>query len=144
MLVTRLLGSYPSLNLHDPETYMAELVVLFLKYPQWVVERAIAEATRESPQFVPSVPLVEKWADEVFGQTRHSLTYGDEWDERSRRQLRERAAIEAANKEENPEYRRQVIARLWPRAVVEKDAMRQLSEQELSAIYRAKNEPSEG
>lgn len=150
-LVTRLLGSYASLNLHDPETYMAELVVLFLKYPQWVGEQAIVDAKRASPQFVPSVPLVEQAAEEAFGQTRHALTYGEEWDERSRRQLQERAAIERAEKEEDPEYRRQVIARLWPRALEKKDEreitetkkFRQFTQEELTAIYRAKNEPAE-
>ena len=95
---------------------MAELVVLFLKYPQWVGEQAIVDAKRASPQFVPSVPLVEKAAEEAFGQTRTAVTYGEEWDRRSRRQLEERAAIAQADKAEDPEYRRQVIARLWPRA----------------------------
>ena len=135
---------------------MAELVVLFLKYPQWVGEKAIVEAKRASPQFVPSVPLVEKAAEEAFGQIRQATTYGDNWDERSRRQLQERAVIEQANKEEDPEQRRVVLARLWPSALDEprstmseignipnppKEGFRQFSADDLKKIYPPKAAP---
>ena len=151
MLATRLLGSYPSLNLHDPETFMTELVLEFLKYPLWVGERAVIETKRKSPQFVPSVPLVGQSCEEIVGQTRAALTFGEQWDRRAKMQLDEREEIDRNQAAETPEYRRAVVARLWPsgllrepRALVNnpgsiperaRDGFRQFSEDDLRKLY---------
>lgn len=52
-LVTRMLGGYPSLNLHDPETYIASVTALLCGFSWWVGERAIEKVSTES-KFVPS------------------------------------------------------------------------------------------
>lgn len=148
LLTTRLLGSYPSLNLHDPETFMAELVAVFVKYPQWVGEQAVVDAKRESPQYVPSVPLVERSCEQAVGQTREAVTYAQNWEHQSRLQLEERRRIEEP--EESAEYRRDVVARVWPRGLAEtrsttrdigtipnspKEGFRQFSADDLKKIY---------
>ena len=112
LLATRLLGSYPSLNLHDPETFMTELVVAFLKYPQWVGEQAVVDAKRASPIYVPSVPLVEKSCEDAIVQTREAFTYAQQWEQQSRLQLQERHEIDQAATEESAEHRAAVVARI--------------------------------
>ncbi len=42
-LVDQMLGSYPSLNLHDPKTYISSVVSLFCCYPLWAGEKAVAK-----------------------------------------------------------------------------------------------------
>jgi hypothetical protein len=159
LLATRLLGAYPSLNLHDPETFMTELVLVFLKYPLWVGERAVVETKKKSPQFVPSVPLVEQSCEEIVADTRTALTYGEQWDQRARLQLEERAQIERAQAEESPEYRREVVARLWPSGLINRDRdmtrkvpdalpltkgeFRQFSAEDLRKLYPPKDGPEE-
>ncbi len=153
LLATRLLGSYPSLNLHDPETFMTELVVAFLKYPQWVGEQAVVDAKRASPIYVPSVPLVEKSCEDAIVQTRQAFTYAQQWERQTQLQLEERKAIDYAAEQEPLEQRRAVVARLWPRALDEprgttrdigaiqnppKQGFRQFSADDLRAIYPSK------
>lgn len=41
-LIERYLGSFPSLNLHNPEVYVAELCSLLISYPLWAGESAIS------------------------------------------------------------------------------------------------------
>lgn len=43
-LVRRYLGSFPSLNLHDPEIYITELCTVLTGYPLWAGEKAIEQA----------------------------------------------------------------------------------------------------
>ena len=111
-LAARLLGSYPSLNVHDPKIYMTELTLMLLKYPPSIGEQAIIEARRKSPQFIPSVPQVEEACEALFKDTRSAITWAQAWDKRSIEQLAERAQIEQAEREESPEYRRQVVDRI--------------------------------
>ena len=53
LLVGRMLGSYPSVNLHDPEIYVANITRLLLIYPLWAGEKAIDYVKRAS-KFVPT------------------------------------------------------------------------------------------
>lgn len=137
---------------------MAELVALFVKYPQWVGEQAVIEAKRESPIYVPSVPLVERECEKAVGQTRQALTYAQNWERQSQLQLEERRQIETAEKEESLEYRREVVARVWPSGLTPqrsttrdigtiqnppKDEFRQFSEKDLRKIYPPKAEAAE-
>ncbi len=52
-MVSRLLGGYPSLSLHDPQTYIASVTTLLCSFSWWVGERAIEKVSNES-KFVPS------------------------------------------------------------------------------------------
>lgn len=112
LLVKRLLGSYPSLSLHDPETYITELVSLLTRYPDWVGEKAIELAKAESPTFVPSVPIVGKACKDAIGTTQTSLTYAQEWDERARLQLEERNRFDRQSSEAPGEDRAAVVDRI--------------------------------
>ena len=54
-LVRRYLGSFPSLNLHDPEIYIADLCALLCGYPLWAGQRAIDVLGERLPDYmVPS------------------------------------------------------------------------------------------
>ncbi len=111
-LVSRLLGGYPSLNLHDPETYIASVTALLCGFSWWVGERAIEKVSTES-KFVPSKAEVAA-ACQHFAPDRQVRTWGDDWDERSRKQLAEREAWEAlspAEKQTMEELRAEMRAR---------------------------------
>jgi hypothetical protein len=95
LFVKRLLGSYPSLSLHDPETYIAELIVVLLQYSPWVGEKAIDAAKKASPVFVPTVPAVANACEAVIGDTRRTVTWAQDWNHRTQLQLEERERIEA-------------------------------------------------
>lgn len=58
-LVDRMLGSYPSVNLHDPETYISVICSLLTGYPLWAAENAIEKATMEA-KFAPPTPGILK------------------------------------------------------------------------------------
>jgi hypothetical protein len=58
MIVRRLLVSYPSQRPDDPESYIAELVGVFSRYPEWAGERVLT--TVRKSEFLPSVGAVEK------------------------------------------------------------------------------------
>lgn len=157
LLATRLLGSYPSLNLHDPETFMTELVLVFLKYPQWVGEQAVTDAKRASPIYVPSVPTVEKACEDAIVQTREAFTYAQQWERQTQLQLEQRRRVEEDDQREPLEHRRAVVARLWPQGLDQKrggtqhigpipdsgskPGFRQFTEDELKAIYAPKAAP---
>ena len=70
-----MLGSYPSLNLHDPETYIAAICSLLTGYPLWAAERAVDKATIES-KFIPPTPGILKphLEDEV-----RTARYVEQW-----------------------------------------------------------------
>lgn len=82
-LVDRMLGSYPSLGLHDPETYISVICSLLCGYPLWAAERAIELATIEA-KFAPPTPGVLKPLLESEVRT---ARYAAEWDSGARDQL---------------------------------------------------------
>ncbi len=85
VLVKRMLGSYPSLNLHDPQTYIASVCALLNCYPVWAGENAVRAAiTGEESKFVPPTlgilrPLLEA---EV-----RVHRYAAEWEKGAKEQL---------------------------------------------------------
>lgn len=146
-LTNRLLGCYPSLSLHDPKTFSAQMVETFLKFPAWVGEQALTEATRASPQFVPSVPSVELACEAVVKQTRDAMDFASQWEHRTQRQLEERRQVDSENSTESLEYRREVVRRLWPQALIDPgkrldlppksaEPFRQFTKADLESIYR--------
>lgn len=91
MLVSRLLGCYPSLGIHDPETYIAGVTALLCGFSLWVGERAIDRVTKTT-KFVPTIAEINE-ACEHFAPSKR-MSYADEWNARTKLQLAERAAIE--------------------------------------------------
>jgi len=59
-LVTRMLGGYPSLKLHDPKTYAAEIVALLCRHPIRVSEDALIRARKMTEKYPPTITQVEK------------------------------------------------------------------------------------
>lgn len=110
MLVKRLMGAYPSISLHDPEVYIAELVAVFTQYAIEVAERAIEQAKLESPSRVPTVPQIKAACQEQ--RRDHAFTYAMEYERRSQQQLQDWREIERENEREPLEHRRQVAARI--------------------------------
>lgn len=88
-LVRRMLGGFPSLNLHDPETYMATITAMLMGYSLKVGEQAIEKITATS-KFVPAPAEVK----EALEECRPKPTYADIWNERAQIQLDERDEIE--------------------------------------------------
>lgn len=78
-----MLGSYPSLNLHDPETYIAAVCSLLLCYPLWAGEAAIRKGTIESKYIPPTPGILEPILEDEVRAAR----YVDEWDRGARAQL---------------------------------------------------------
>lgn len=81
-LVKRLLGSYPSVNLHDPETYVAAVVSLLTGYPYWAGETVVRKITA-STQFVPTLAEIRPALEEQVKVAR----YAAEWDRGAEQQL---------------------------------------------------------
>src|SRR5262249_32490528 len=109
-LVKRMMGCYPSLSLHDPQVYVAELVTVLTGYPLDVGAEAIEKAKKESPKFIPTVPEVAVACEALIKSQRAARTYAQQWEEQSRRQLCEREAAEAAT--EPREHRSRVADRI--------------------------------
>jgi len=80
-LLKRLLGGYASVNLHDPEVYIAEVIGLLVGYPFWAGERAIAAVRKESPDFIPSVGKLQPHLESEVRVHR----YAAEWEEGAQR-----------------------------------------------------------
>jgi hypothetical protein len=60
-LVDRMLGSYPSLSLHDPETYIGMMCVLLCGYPLWAGESAVTRAiASKDAKYTPPTQAVIK------------------------------------------------------------------------------------
>jgi hypothetical protein len=95
-IVKKMLGSYPSVNLHDPQTYAAAMCELLVKYPIWAAESAVNRAlTGEESKFVPPTlgvlrPLLEA---EV-----RVCRYAAEWDKRADEQRKLLAAPPRASR----------------------------------------------
>jgi hypothetical protein len=109
-LVKRMMGCYPSLSLHDPQVYVAELVTVLTGYPLDIGAEAIEKAKKESPKFIPTVPELRIACETLVKSKRDAWTYARQWEEQSRRQLREREAAEAAT--EPIEHRWRVADRI--------------------------------
>lgn len=71
----KLLASYPSLNLHDPEGYVADIVSLLTGYPFWAGERAV-DKIKDTSKFVPTRAEIKPLLEEQVRIPR----YAEEWD----------------------------------------------------------------
>jgi hypothetical protein len=105
-----MMGCYPSLSLHDPKVYIAELVNVLTRYPLDVGEKAIEKAKQESPKFIPTVPEVAAACQALVKSQQEFWSYARQWEEQSRRQLLERKEEEDAS--EPIEHRRRIADRI--------------------------------
>jgi hypothetical protein len=96
-LVDRLLGSYPSLNLHDPETYITAVTALFRGYPFWAGESVVRKVTSES-KFVPTLAEIRPHLESEVRTHR----YAQEWERSARQTLLEGQKQLSGPKEPRP------------------------------------------
>lgn len=113
LLVKRLMGSYPSLNIHDPQVYVCELMTVLLRYSRELAEKGIAQARQASPKFIPSVPEVEQECEALAKPTREALTYAQQWGATAHKQLENRRRLEEEERTYTPEHRREVVRRFF-------------------------------
>lgn len=95
-----MLGSYPSLTLHDPETYIATICSLLVGYPLWAGERAIDKAIIEAKFAPPSLGVLKPHLEDEVRTAR----YAQEWEETAERMRALPAPLRS------PEERRAFIA----------------------------------
>jgi hypothetical protein len=87
-LTKRMLGSYPSVNLEDPETYITAVIAVLCKYPHDVGKLAIDNLSN-TLKFIPTIAEI-KAACEVIAAPRRQAA---EWNARSQAQLAERERL---------------------------------------------------
>lgn len=142
MLVTRMIGCYPAVNLHDPKTYAAEAVLVLLQYTFEIADRAIEQVKLESPTRVPTVPQIKAACQEQ--RRDHAFTYAQTWERQSQQQLLDRA--ERETEPEPLEYRKAVAeriltdyhSRIVPETKPQQQTWKRFSDDELRAIYAPK------
>jgi hypothetical protein len=83
-LVRRYLGSFPSLNLHDPEIYIADLCTLLCGYPLWAGEKAI-EKVKELSEWPATRAKIKPLLDDHVRLPK----FAQEWDRNARAQIAE-------------------------------------------------------
>lgn len=89
-LVRRYLGSFPSLNLHDPEIYIADLCGLLCGYPLWAGESAI-EKIKDTNKF----PATRAEIKPLLEDNIKIPKFAQDWERNAQRQIAEtRLAIE--------------------------------------------------
>lgn len=103
-LARRLLASYPSQRLNDPEGYIAELVSVLSAFPQWAGENATRAVRKANPQWLPGIGQVESELNEQV----HSLRYAAQF-ERDAQEMRKRLAGPDFS---DPAYRARMLERL--------------------------------
>ena len=81
----RLLGSYPSVNLHDPEIYVADIASLLSSYPLWAGEMAI-DRVKKTTKFIPTVADLHPELESAV----KPLRYAQQWEQRAHAQIEDR------------------------------------------------------
>lgn len=107
-----MIGSYPSLSLHDPKTFSVEFVTQLSQYPFDVVQAAIKTAARASPNFIPSIPAIEAEAEKLFADTRQTYTYAQQWEAGAQKQSAEERQFKLDDLREPLEHRKKVAERI--------------------------------
>lgn len=92
VLRRRLLAGFPFLKAHDPDGYQTALDEVLSGYPRFAGERTIQRVDEERPEFPPSDRQLRSWLDDAVRPYR----YAQEWNSRTKKQLAEREATEAA------------------------------------------------
>jgi len=89
VLVRRYLGSFPFLNLHDPEIYIADLCTLLCGYPLWAGENAV-QTIKETIKFPTTHAEIKPLLDEQVRMPK----FMERWEREAREQLERRSEPE--------------------------------------------------
>ncbi len=87
-LVRRYLGSFPSLSLHDPEIYIADLCGLLCGYPLWAGQSAI-EKIKDTNKFPATRAEIKPLLDDHVRIPK----FAQEWERDARAQIADRATL---------------------------------------------------
>lgn len=87
-LVRRYLGSFPSLNLHDPEIYITDLCALLCGYPLWVGEKAI-EKIKDTNKFPATRAEIKPLLEDHVRLPK----FAAEWERNARLQIADTEAL---------------------------------------------------
>lgn len=98
-LVDRLLGSYPSASLADPEIYITAVISLLAAYPLWAGERAVRKVV-ETLKFVPTIAEVKPILEETVRVRR----YAAEWEHEAGLLLASRTKLLEGPREQRMTY----------------------------------------
>lgn len=101
----QMLGSYPSLNLHDPETFMTGMVLLLMGYPLWAGTGAVKRAIgSDECKFSPPTQGIMRPLLEAEVRVHR---YAAEWEQGAGAQV----LLALAPPKDEPEVRQAFIAR---------------------------------
>src|SRR5262249_25636488 len=144
--VRRVCSCYPSANPLELKGYLAELALVLAKFSAAIGNAALDAAMRDSPNFPPPVPLVERHC----GRLTETMAERRRWNAELREQFVERAAREAQDAAEPLELRRANAQRIladWHAARALHPATssgsrqwQRLSDAELRQMYPPKKE----
>lgn len=87
-LVRRYLGGFPSLNLHDPEIYIADLCALLCGYPLWAGENAV-DKIKDTNKF----PAVRAEIKPLLDESVRIPKFSQQWEAQARAQIAATAAL---------------------------------------------------
>ena len=104
-LVDQMSGSYPSLNLYDPEVFIDGMVSLLTGYPHWAGQGAVKKAVGSTEcKFIPPTQGILKPLLEAEVRVHR---YAAEWGEGAERQV----LLALAPPKDEPEVRQAFIAK---------------------------------
>jgi hypothetical protein len=135
-------GAYRRDEFADPENFIVQLGMILERYDDQVIEHVTSPLTgiQRKCKFPPSIAEIVEACDAEH----RSRTYAAKYDQRSAKQLRERAEDEALQRAEPLEYRSIVAERMLaeynagvvPETKPQQWHWKQLSAEELLATYR--------
>ena len=106
----QILGSYRKDDFADPDSYLVQLGMVLERYPDKIIDAVTSPVTgiQRTCKFPPSIAEFVEFIDEHIRRSTYASTY----DERSKRQLAERAKYEQQGKTESAEHRAAVANRI--------------------------------
>jgi hypothetical protein len=106
----QILGSYRKDDFADPDVFLVQLAMVLERYPDKVIDAVTSPVTgiQRTCKFPPAIAEFVEFIEEHIRRSTYASTY----DERSRKQLEERAEYERQGKTESAEHRAAVAERI--------------------------------
>jgi hypothetical protein len=149
----QVLSSYRRDDFADPDSYVVQLAMVLERFSDSTIREATSPVTgiQRHCKFPPSIAECVEFLDNL----KRRAEFPSQWDERSRKQIEERAEFERNHKTETPEHRRAVVERLVAEmrgrgfqfadnTTEPTKTFRQYTADELEAMYGRPNSAEEG
>jgi hypothetical protein len=103
-------AAYRKDDFQDADGYVVQAAMLLERFRDVVIAQATDPITgiQSHVKFPPSLAELHEFCDEISRRS----SFPEQWDDRSRKQLAERLKIEADEKAEPVEYRREIAERI--------------------------------